>query len=156
MPETSRPQLTRTWSSGPRALWIGHSPSTADAVHDDPTVRRVTAFTRAWGLAGLDLLNLFCWRATRPADVVAAWRAGHDVVGPLDRDARLTALAPTAAIVVVAWGALPRPAPEDRAVAALLAALGVAPRCLGRTATGDPRHPLYVAATTGLEPWELP
>lgn len=153
---STRPHLARTWAPGPRALWVLHSPSTADDARDDPTLRRLLAFSRAWGLGGLDVLNLFCWRATRPADVVAAWRAGHDVVGRADRDRRLVDLAPAAAVVVVGWGSLPRPTPEDRAVAALLAALAVTPRCLGHTRDRQPRHPLYVAAATPLEPWTPP
>jgi hypothetical protein len=35
-------------------------------------------------------------------------------------------------------------------------AVGHRPRCLSTTGGGDPRHPLYVAASTPLEPWVPP
>ena len=38
------------WHHG-RALWVMLNPSTADESVDDPTIRRVVGFSRAWGLA---------------------------------------------------------------------------------------------------------
>jgi hypothetical protein len=55
-----RYRLQRTWGdSGRHATWIMLNPSTADAMEDDPTIRRCTAFTKAWGLDGLVAVNLF-------------------------------------------------------------------------------------------------
>lgn len=148
--------LGRTWGDGPRALWVLHSPSVADAADDDPTLRRCVGFSRAWGAGGLDVVNLFAWRATRPRDVATAARGGHDVVQADRRDAWIRALAPASPWVVLGWGASPRPTDERARVVALLAELGVTPLCLGTTVAGDPRHPLYVRGDTTPGPWRSP
>src|SRR5450755_1416997 len=67
---TYRYRLTRTWgSSGSHAVWVMLNPSTADALADDPTIRRCTGFSRALGLDGLVVVNLFALRATEPREL---------------------------------------------------------------------------------------
>ncbi|MES2137565.1 MAG: DUF1643 domain-containing protein [Pseudomonadota bacterium] len=48
------------------------NPSTADAVQDDPTIRRCIGFAKAWGKGGIVVINLFAFRATNPKDMLAA------------------------------------------------------------------------------------
>lgn len=63
-------KLWRIWDdSKPLVLWILHNPSTADQYQDDPTIRRITAFTKAWGYGGFYVGNLFPYRATNPKDL---------------------------------------------------------------------------------------
>jgi hypothetical protein len=129
------------------------NPSTADAVQDDPPVRRCVAFARAWGYGGLVITNLYALRATDPG---ALWRAA-DPVGP-DNEEYLRRHATRAALVVCAWGTHGRPVRggmgrvrgRGPVVLRRLESWGVAPRALRLTAAGQPAHPLYLPA--GLKP----
>ena len=61
--------LTRRVGPGTRAVtFIMLNPSTADATRDDPTIRRCIGFARSWGIGGVDVVNLFAFRATEPRD----------------------------------------------------------------------------------------
>jgi hypothetical protein len=145
-----RYRLARIWGEGGQhAAWIMLNPSTADALTDDPTIRRCVRFTRAWGLDGLTVVNLFALRATDPAELV-----GHaDPVGPANDQMISEALA-DAAVLVAAWGAHPMAAGRVTAVTALVPP-GARLQCLGTTKAGHPRHPLYVSTRQPLVPWEL-
>ena len=46
--------------------WIMLNPSTADFYRDDPTIRRVTRFSAAWGFRDVWVVNLFAARTTDP------------------------------------------------------------------------------------------
>jgi hypothetical protein len=129
------------------ALFIMLNPSTADAEMDDPTIRRCRAFARAWGCAGIQVVNLYALRSTDPA---ALWEH-PDPVGP-ENDNWLTRIALAATEVVCAWGANAQPS-RVREVAAMLAEHGVRLKCLGTTKSGAPRHPLYVRGDQPLIDW---
>lgn len=149
---TYRYHLWRAWGEGPRLVWVMLNPSTADADIDDPTIRRVTSFTRREGYPGFEVVNLFGLRATDPS---ALW--GHpDPVGP-ENDRHLLGACDKAAKVVVAWGVhgnsfgvVKDNVTRDRVVCRELRMMGRAPYCLGVTKGGSPRHPLYVAGDTPL------
>lgn len=134
----------------PALLWIMLNPSTADASEDDPTIRRVRGFSRRLGFGQFTVVNLYALRSTDPRGL---WTA-DDPIGP-ENDTTIAAEAFTAvcdaAPIVAAWGANARP---DR-VAQVLAIPHVAPRlhCLGVTAAGAPRHPLYLPGNAPLTPW---
>ncbi|WP_199198953.1 DUF1643 domain-containing protein [Amycolatopsis sp. CA-128772] len=108
--------LTRTWAPGPLVMFVMLNPSTADAVTDDPTMRRVERFARSWGFGGLAVVNLFALRATDPAVV----ESHPDPVGP-DTDVFLAATARQADRCVAAWGAHPAAQRRAPAVARVLA-----------------------------------
>jgi hypothetical protein len=117
------------------------NPSTADAMVDDPTVRRCMGFARRWGFSTVSIRNLFAFRATDPAELVAC----VDPVG--ERGDVELAVAGTADVVVAAWGAK---APANRVMRAK-ELLGTKPLyCLGLTKHGHPRHLLYVRADAEL------
>ncbi|MGL4281256.1 MAG: DUF1643 domain-containing protein, partial [Albidovulum sp.] len=67
-----RYRLSRDWSEGPRIAFILLNPSTASEARNDPTVARCEGRARRSGFGGFDVLNLFGFRATRPADLRAA------------------------------------------------------------------------------------
>lgn len=146
--------LERNWSDeglviGPQPearplLWIMLNPSTADAEKDDATIRRVVAFSRAWGYLGCVAVNLFAYRATDPTDLLVA---DCDVVG-LDNDVVIQgAGARCAPQVMVAWGANKLPVMHQQRPREVLALLPPhAARCLGTTKTGNhPLHPLRIS-----------
>jgi hypothetical protein len=145
-----RYQLTRIWDElRPSAVWIMLNPSTADAEADDPTIRRCAGFTKAWGLGGLVVVNLFALRATDPRLL----RRHPDPVGPRN-DEFITEIVWPDSLVVCAWGA--NRVADERSVDVLgiLSARGAQPKCLGKTRDGYPRHPLYVRGSTELGPFE--
>ena len=84
--------LTRIWGEpdGERAAFILLNPSTADAEKDDPTIRRYIAYARAWGFAGVEILNLgpmnlaniHAVTGSTPT-IVCGWGKGDRVVNDL-------------------------------------------------------------------------
>jgi hypothetical protein len=143
--KTYRYRLSRTWgNSGTHATWIMLNPSTADALEDDPTIRRCIAFTKAWGLDGLVVVNLFALRATDPRQL-----ARHrDPEGPANDQFIADAIQPWS-VVVAAWGANRLADMRSQEVEALIAEKTGA-GCLGVTKAGYPRHPLYVRGDAEL------
>lgn len=149
-----RYRLTRMVGSGERiALFIMLNPSTADAVQDDRTIGRCKSFARAWGCGELFVENLFAFRATEPDDMLAA----ADPVGPLNTDYIIGAACrahESGGHVVAAWGVHGAHQDRDRLVMSLLTqTLGIPVKCLGITAEGLPRHPLYLPKNAALVPY---
>jgi hypothetical protein len=145
---TYRYSLWREWDAGRgHVLFVALNPSTADANHDDPTIRRCIGFARDWGYGAVCVANLFAFRATRPADL----RAAEDPVGP-DNDRHLAHLAADAAIVVAAWGVHGRYRDRDMAVLRRLSFS----HCIATTKAGYPAHPLYQPRTRTPAPWSPP
>jgi len=143
--------LVRLWESAPPMTWIMLNPSTADAFADDPTIRRCAGFARREGCGGINVVNLFALRATDPA----ALSRHASPVGPAS-DYLIETHARDASLVVAAWGAGGALHGRAREVGQRLAAAGVPLMCLGVTAAGHPRHPLYVRSDAPLIPWEVP
>jgi hypothetical protein len=146
--------LYRAWGSAahPTAarsgLWIMLNPSTADAAHDDATIRRCRAFSQRWGWDAMTVVNLFARRATDPKQLKLA----RDPVGPAN-DQVLLAQAGRHDFILAAWGNHGGHRRRDAAVLAMLGEQGLAVMCLGVTRQGRPRHPLYVAAHTTPSPF---
>lgn len=142
--------LLRRWADdGPAATFILLNPSTADADIDDPTIVRCIRFARTWGYAALHVVNLYGLRATNPAELLAA----DDPVGP-DNDDYLRRHARAAVLVrsplVAGWGI---GAASERVERVLAYPEMRRLTCLGVTADGSPRHPLYMRADSTLMPW---
>jgi len=146
--------LVRRWKAGPPVVtFVLLNPSTADESTEDATSRRCLGFARREGMHALKVVNLFAWRATDPADLRAAGAPAGEF-----SDEFITGHCRTAQLVVCGWGAT-ADMPSFRARAAhvrgLLRAAGIHPWCLGTSSSGAPRHPLFVAADTPLEPYGL-
>ena len=143
-----RYHLWRTWAPGPRLVVIGLNPSTADETVDDPTIRRCLGFARSWGLVGLDMLNLFAFRATDPRGL----RSAKDPVGPHNIRTLLQFVGVGAPelVVLAAWGANTLARPRGVALARMCPRLV----CLARNADGSPKHPLYARGDSSYRPWE--
>ena len=136
--------LTRRWGDGPAMTWIMLNPGTADAAHDDPTIRRCVAFARREGCEAIGVVNLFALRAAGPRGL----RLSPDPAGP-GNDGFLLAR-PAASCVAAAWGALGGLRGRSDQVRGMLA--GVPLLCLGVTSAGEPRHPLYVRSDAPFVP----
>lgn len=132
-----RYQLARQWKPGPWVLWVMLNPSTANESHDDATIRRCIGFTMRWGYYGLRVVNLFALRSTDPRGLLVA----KDPTGP-DNDLHIQKLVQdrNCRMRVVAWGDVPAALRgRERRVLELL---GAPVWCLGKTAAGNPRHPV--------------
>jgi hypothetical protein len=138
-----RYSLTRELDGKGTCTFVMLNPSTADAEQDDPTIRRCIRFAKEWGFGRLKVVNLYAYRATKPADL---WLA-DDPVGP-ENDHTLSLVFGGSDLIVAAWGCH---AKSDR-VAEILS-WPIRPRvCLGITKQGAPRHPLYLRADAKPRP----
>ena len=139
--------LTRHWGGGSALPFVMLNPSTADADLDDPTIRRCVGFAVREGCGGVEIANLYAWRATKPEEL---WPIA-DPYGP-DNDAALAGVARRAVAagmpVVCAWGAY---GGRNNRPLVLMQQTGAVFLCLGRTEGGQPRHPLYVRRNQRLE-----
>ncbi|MCW8102693.1 DUF6248 family natural product biosynthesis protein [Streptomyces tauricus] len=134
------------------ATFVMLNPSTATADTDDPTVRRCIDYARRWGCGRLLVVNLYAWRATKPA---ALW-AAEDPVAPENDDylaAAASAAAQRSEPLVAAWGANATP---ERAAAVLRLPGMDRLTALAFTKERQPRHPLYLAAELVPQPWRRP
>lgn len=150
--ERYRYRLWRRWGEfAPKLYVIGLNSSTADAAKNDPTVTRCIGYAKRWGFDGLEMLNLFAYRATDTRDMLRA-------DDPLGNDNRRilheqceTAIALGSGLLC-AWGALGRHWDQEADFIAMLqrGAIGldgVMPAaCLGLTVMNSPVHPLYQRA----------
>ena len=135
-----RYDLIRTACEGPRVLWVMLNPSTADGSQDDATIRRLYGFSALFG--SLAVVNLFAYRATDPKDLLETRSC---VVGP-HNDRYIADHVQRADVVMLAHGDVARPFRHRAAeVHAIVKRYGRPTYCLGRTASFNPRHPLYVS-----------
>lgn len=144
-----RYSLTREWIGGEGlAVFIMLNPSTADASQDDQTIRRCINFAKSWGMAQLEVVNLYAWRATDPSEL-----AVPDPIGP-DNDGHIQAAVERADILIAAWGmhAGVKRAADVRRMAENNHR-SVPLTVLGLTKDGFPRHPLFVRQKTQPQLW---
>lgn len=125
-------------------VFVMLNPSTADAELDDPTIRRCKGFAERFECGKLVVVNLFAYRATKPVALYAA----KDPVGP-ENDAYLSKALNLPGVVLCGWGANPVHS-RDAKVKQFASWLNVNLCCLGKTANGSPKHPLYLPALAPL------
>ena len=130
-------------------LFIMLNPSTADADADDPTIRRCVAFAKGFGYDGLEVVNLFAYRATKPSELFEYPKTGGDPVG-WENQKYITQAATTARMIICAWGAHGGFIGQDETVKGWLEDTGKPLYALGLTKEGHPRHPLYLPSNTQL------
>lgn len=143
-----RYRLWRIWSTGPRLAVIGLNPSTADETQDDPTVRRCIGYAHRWGFGGLEMLNLFGYRATNPRELRdCSMLHEHYINGPSNSSVLYQTaerVIATGGAVLCAWGNWGLLNNRWAEVGDGLTAYEIPAACLGLTAAGQPRHPLYL------------
>ncbi len=141
--------LIRTWNSAlPCCCFVMLNPSTADAMTDDPTIRRCISFAKENGFGKLVVVNLFAYRATNPS-------ALDDVADPVGEynDNTINACATSASTVICAWGANKIALQRESKIQAILFAAKITPMCFGLSKGGFPRHPLMLPKNTPLIPY---
>lgn len=155
---THRYRCWRTWDADlPPLAWLMLNPSTADERVLDPTLKRVRAFSIAWGFGGFEVWNLWSLRSTDPKGLWARLRE-RDQQAPfrtLQEPFNANVIAILAELprfrdAVCAWGDFSgcptsmRPMAENvaGAIASTVAPDGMNLWCLGRTKSGQPIHPL--------------
>ncbi|MFN4170120.1 MAG: DUF1643 domain-containing protein [Pseudorhodobacter sp.] len=144
--------LTRLWQpDAPRLLWIMLNPSTASELRNDPTVARCESRARGMGFGAFRVVNLFAFRATDPREL----RRAAAPKGPRN-DTTIAAGAVWADVVLCAWGGHGIWQGRGDEAEATLRRAGHALWHLGLTATGHPRHPLYLPSNTLPQVWHPP
>lgn len=135
-----RYRLWRYWDrSQPYLVFLMLNPSTADELTNDPTVERCERRARSMGYGGLEVVNIFAYRATDPA----VMKAQDDPVGPDNNQAILDAVQ-AAGMVVCAWGMHGNYRGRGIEVRRLLNDHRITPYCLRTGKDGQPGHPLYI------------
>lgn len=128
--------LTRRWADGPLMSWVMLNPSTADAIQDDPTIRRCMGFARQLGYAGIEVCNQFAFRTNNPRELLVA----HDPQGPSNYQFLIDLPAP----IFCGWGNVAKQLRDLMSSVLLIRQASL--RCFGITKSGHPRHPLYLPA----------
>lgn len=141
--------LYRKWSDDPPVTFIMLNPSTADALEDDPTIRKCAGFAARWRCGAIYVGNLFAFRATKPADM----RRVHDPVG-VENQKHVLRLMAQSPMTVCAWGAHGNYQNQDKIFLSWVS--GVLPiniKIFGLTKNGQPQHPLMLPYSTSLIDW---
>ena len=143
-----RYSLRRTWLSGRgRVLFIGLNPSTADHQKDDPTIRKCVSYAKSWGFNSMEMVNLFAFRATYPADLKAA----TEPIGHLN-DKWIKTAQERNDKIIACWGCLTKFGERAADVLRYL----TDPYCLKLNQNLDPAHPLYLKANLKPLPLIIP
>jgi hypothetical protein len=142
-----------TWAQGPTLLYIGVNPSWGTADKPDATMIKWRGIAVHNGFGSYTAGNPFAYRASDPKELTKDLAAEAAVGGWMNEEA-LAGMIERADVIVPCWGVVPKPL--WRIVSKLelqLEASGKVLMTLGRTKEGFPRHPLYLAYRTKLEPW---
>jgi hypothetical protein len=146
---TERYSLTRVWDeiSSPSLMAVfGINPSKADAIVNDPTIRRVCSFGKRYGHTGIVMLNPY------PRIETDSRKLEHHDSARNATEVEFWMRSVTVGRVVIAWGAHRLMA--DRQAAVCFALWGMRDEdlwCWGRTKGGYPKHPLYLPNSAELQ-----
>lgn len=148
-----RYRLERDVQMGGKIIaYFGINPSTADATQNDATIRKMIGFTKINGGSSFIVGNVFAFRATNVKEL-------SSVADPIGKDngSRLFDIIEDADILVPCWGSRSKvPAGLHEYIDCLgewLLASAKPVMCFGRTASGDPKHPLMLGYATPLVPF---
>jgi len=143
--QTHRYLLWRYWGDGPKVLFVMLNPSIADHETDDPTIRRCISFAKSWGYDGIEVVNLFAYRATKPRELRKSLSpVGADNNEIIQRTVVRNIRA--GGRVVAAWGAWGSLFGRDLEVKQFITRYTDL-WCIRKTKSGAPGHPLYLPAS---------
>ena len=145
-----RYRLSRRWDDDGNntALFVMLNPSTADHELDDRTITRCIGFAKRLGCTGLDVVNLYALRSTKPEGL---WLVDDPIGEENDHYLRLhiEMAARRGEPIIAAWGAN---AKQERADHVLAFDGMQTASAFGFTKFGAPLHPLYQRADRPLIP----
>lgn len=146
-----RYRLGREWDATlPSLAFIALNPSTADAQFDDATVRKCIGFGERLGFGSISIVNLFAFRATKPADLRAAgYQDGPDNVE------HIRAVVSQSEHIVCAWGANARGLAQPHKMIGLLRHWERQPKALRFLRDGIPEHPLMLPYSCTLQDFPI-
>lgn len=149
--------LWREWDeTKPCLVWVMLNPSTADDSEDDPTIRKCIGFAERWGYGKIVVVNLFTYRATHPRDLKNAGDLTEELNFKLIRNYNTIAMAVSYKDTIFAWGAHGDKYRERiKKIEEITSNLANSIYCLGKTKSGQPRHPLYINYKTEREKWKI-
>lgn len=158
---TYRYWLLRRWvykSDRGTLVAVGVNPSTADALKDDATIRRLVGFANLWGYGALEVVNVFPFRATDPSELAKIdWSLAVSAMARNLADIRLSVRQRD---VLACWGDAGRQvsgwAEYREKTMDILRLHANRVHCLGLTRAGEPRHPLRLSVQTRLVPFLTP
>lgn len=138
--------------------FFGINPSTADASLDDATVRKWRGFAMRNGCSRFIVGNVFSLRATDVRELDRANRNNIKVQGE-EHFEHLLGIIKDADVLVPCWGDSKKVDKNLRPlIGALLGVIAMSGKPVmhfGRTAGGDPKHPLMLGYDTPLTPWSF-
>ena len=142
--------LWRRWAKEPNGLLcVLLNPSTANEFENDPTVTRCLNRAVRMGFTSLEVVNLFAFRATDPAEMMAQ----QDPIGP-DNDEVIRRAVQRAVMVLCGWGSLGKYLDRDAAVLKILDEEGRYAHVLGLNTNDTPMHPLYISYNVYPQIWK--
>lgn len=143
--------LHRQWMSGSGWLvFVMLNPSTADAMLDDPTIRRCIGFAKLLHYRGIIVVNLFAGRAGKP-EILFGKKDPEGPENSLYLAHAVELVAERGGAIVVAWGANKLAIERSVRMRTWLQRQVGDAYCLGTTDGGHPRHPLYVPGTEPIQ-----
>ncbi|NOX30258.1 MAG: DUF1643 domain-containing protein [Actinobacteria bacterium] len=124
--------------------FVGLNPSTGDTDGKSrPTLAKVVGWAKREGCGAVVVVNLFAFRATKPDTLFAS---EIDIVGDRN-DASLREQSQRAEMTLAAWGADRRATTRAAKVLPMLND----PKCVGKTKSSAPKHPLYIRSSQPFE-----
>jgi len=148
-----RYHLKQVWDeTQPNLIWMMLNPSTADETQNDPTVERCEQRARQWGFGGVEVYNIFAFRATDPNDM----KAQADPVGP-DNDKWVAKFAHHSqhTLAIIGWGEHGKHRGRGQDVLKIIAAHDGQVQALKVNKSGHPKHPLYIGYKQKASPFDL-
>jgi hypothetical protein len=138
--------LIRVWDeSKPTILFIGLNPSTADAEKDDPTIKKLITYTKAWGYGGFEIVNLFAFRSSDPKYLIGL-NSTPIAVGSGNAN-YLKQAASNHTMIVCMWGNQAKEISETITELWAQYFKGRGAHCFKLNRDGSPAHPLYLPGT---------
>ncbi len=132
-----------------RCLFIMCNPSKANETRTDNTVARCIGFTAGWGFDELIVCNIFAYISTDPRML----KASHIEPIGMENDHYIVEAADRSDLIICGWSNQGLYGKRGDAVKNLLLDLGHKLHYLQMNASGQPKHPLYIAAQTKPKLW---
>tara|TARA_Y100001968_G_C19106482_1_gene595121 strand:- start:56 stop:559 length:504 start_codon:yes stop_codon:yes gene_type:complete len=131
-------------------IFIGLNPSLADARHNDPTLRRLIAFSKIWGYGSLVVINLFA-RISKSPKLLAScidpvgWKNDFELQKRINYWSRNHLCD-----LWIGWGANGKLMNRNEILIKKLKESSKQPCVIGLTKEGHPKHPLYISKQKNL------